>query len=469
MSSFKAKLLNLKSQTQTSMDLGIDVTAGREMQGSLDDFRKAMKIRKVEMISSRNTKIQEQRVDRKITLSIRPPSLIAQSDRNRNKMMKSSEGHNDSSSVNNRSGSGSSSSSYCKSSKDSGSATNVDVIHRGVLSTDRNSYSRELYLQTNDPKTGKSINMYMTNNSVSTVECDENLGRKQITSNDVSNSKSSSSSSSNSSSSSSSSSSYSRSASYNKYSTEKDTMISKKNNEGENMHVCFLNSENCRDHTADRMRKNMSNCDDMSNINNGGESRHRSVTSGQNNTDSNIKSIKMDTIRSSNNSSSSSSSSNSSNNNSSNSSNNSNRGSNNSNNSSDCSSEYPSLDPQVLQVMRPHQLQAAIFLLNVLMGRTSNSDDVINISKECAEKTRTHLISTAYGENVLVDMNVNKNKIKNKNEDKSEAFRSINDTNKFDQNNDTKCIVEEHTQDDNSIPLTGAILADDMGTGKVRI
>ena len=103
------------------------------------------------------------------------------------------------------------------------------------------------------------------------------------------------------------------------------------------------------------------------------------------------------------------------------------------------------------------------------MGRTSNSDDVINISKECAEKTRTHLISTAYGENVLVDMNVNKNKIKNKNEDKSEAFRSINDTNKFDQNNDTKCIVEEHTQDDNSIPLTGAILADDMGTGKVRI
>ena len=92
------------------------------------------------------------------------------------------------------------------------------------------------------------------------------------------------------------------------------------------------------------------------------------------------------------------------------------------------------------------------------MGRTSNSDDVTNMSKECAEEVRTHLISTAYGDNVLVD--------KSKNENKNEA---VLDTNKFNENNDTKNIVKEHTQDNNSIPLTGAILADDMGTGKVRI
>ena len=101
------------------------------------------------------------------------------------------------------------------------------------------------------------------------------------------------------------------------------------------------------------------------------------------------------------------------------------------------------------------------------MGRTSNSDDVTNMSKECVEEVRTHLISTAYGDSVCVEENRNQNK--NENENENGAVRSISDTNKFDQNNDTKYVVKEHTQDDNSIPLTGAILADDMGTGKVRI
>ena len=123
--------------------------------------------------------------------------------------------------------------------------------------------------------------------------------------------------------------------------------------------------------------------------------------------------------------------------------------------------------------MRPHQLQAATFLLNVLMGRTSNSDDVTNMNKGCAEEVRTHLISTAYGENVLVDKNKNRyrngNGNGNENRNGNEAVRSVVDINKIDQNNDTRNIVKERTQDNNSIPLTGAILADDMGTGKVRI
>ena len=454
MSSFKAKLLNLKSQTQTSMDLGIDVAAGREMQGSLDDFRKAMKIRQVEMISSRNAKMQEQCVDRKITLSIRPSSLIAKSDRSRNKMIKNSEGRNDSSTVSYRNSGGSgSSSSCCRSSKDSGSVTNVDVIHQDVLSTDRNSNSGEHRLPTNDPKTGKSINKCMINNSVSTVECENNFGGKQIPSNDVSNSRSSNSGSSNSGSSSSNNG--SRSTFYNKYSTENGTMSSNKNNEEINKDERTINGGCCRGHIGDGMRKN--SCDTTRNINNSGESRQRSVTSGQNIKDSSTMNMKMNTNSSSNNSSSSSSSCN------------------NSNNSNNNSSEYPSLDPQILQVMRPHQLQAAIFLLNVLMGRTSNSDDVTNMSKECAEEVRTHLISTAYGENVLVDKNKNRyrngngNGNGNENRNGNEAVRSVVDINKIDQNNDTKNIVKEHTQDNNSIPLTGAILADDMGTGKVRI
>ena len=99
------------------------------------------------------------------------------------------------------------------------------------------------------------------------------------------------------------------------------------------------------------------------------------------------------------------------------------------------------------------------------MGRTSNSGDVIDISKECAEKARTHLMSTAYGDGVCDEENRNENENKNKNE----AVGSISDTDEFDQKKDTKYIVKEHTQDDTSIPLTGAILADDMGTGKVRM
>jgi hypothetical protein len=104
----------------------------------------------------------------------------------------------------------------------------------------------------------------------------------------------------------------------------------------------------------------------------------------------------------SSNGSSSSSSSSSVNSNNSSSSGSSNHGDNNRHNTSidtntDSScTEYPILDPQVLQVMRPHQLQAAVFLLNVLMGRTVHSGDVSNLSKECTDKVRTHLINTVY-------------------------------------------------------------------------
>ena len=154
------------------------------------------------------------------------------------------------------------------------------------------------------------------------------------------------------------------------------------------------------------------------------------------------------------------------------------------NTSSSCT-EYPILDPQVLQVMRPHQLQAAVFLLNVLMGRTENSGDVTDLSRECADKVRTHLISTFYEgdmqvnkyeqERTSVDKNDDKYKYGSKdgdrdkhgNEDGGAVIQAMKG-NRYDQSNSIKYPINRHTQEA-SIPLTGAILADDMGTGKVRM
>ena len=120
------------------------------------------------------------------------------------------------------------------------------------------------------------------------------------------------------------------------------------------------------------------------------------------------------------------------------------------------------------------------------MGRTSNSDsdDVSNISKECTDKVRTRLINTAYDGNVHVDVDVNvhshdKDKYGDKDEDKNgdgnkdrcqyndNVARNMKDK-KDDQGKGIKYSVNEHASDV-SVPLTGAILADDMGTGKVRI
>jgi hypothetical protein len=121
------------------------------------------------------------------------------------------------------------------------------------------------------------------------------------------------------------------------------------------------------------------------------------------------------------------------------------------------------------------------------MGRTVHSGDVSNLSKECTDKVRTHLINTVYEgdkqvneyeqKRTSVDNNVGRDKYGNKDGDRDEGEDKNGDEviqamkgNKYDQNNSIKYPINrnDHTQEA-SIPLTGAILADDMGTGKVRM
>jgi hypothetical protein len=119
------------------------------------------------------------------------------------------------------------------------------------------------------------------------------------------------------------------------------------------------------------------------------------------------------------------------------------------------------------------------------MGRTVHSGDVSNLSKECTDKVRAHLIDTVYEGDMQVNKfeqngtSVNRNEDRDKYEKKNGGRDRGEDKNgdeeiqamkgnKYEQNNSIKYHNNHnHHSQEAAIPLTGAILADDMGTGKV--
>ena len=121
------------------------------------------------------------------------------------------------------------------------------------------------------------------------------------------------------------------------------------------------------------------------------------------------------------------------------------------------------------------------------MGRAVHSGDVSNLSKECTDKVRAQLIYTVYEgdmqvskfeqKRTSVDKNEDRDKYGNKDGDRDGGVDKNGDEvieamkgNKYDQNNSIKNpINHNHHIPEAAIPLTGAILADDMGTGKVRM
>jgi hypothetical protein len=112
---------------------------------------------------------------------------------------------------------------------------------------------------------------------------------------------------------------------------------------------------------------------------------------------------------------------------------------------------FPTLDPHVVQVMRPHQLEAATWLLNILMGNAEVNEKKMETVKE-----------------MKVEKEVGQRK------EDAAGVMMITGTGK-----DERQLMEERLETGEvrgasecqplspSLPLTGAILADDMGTGKV--
>ena len=122
------------------------------------------------------------------------------------------------------------------------------------------------------------------------------------------------------------------------------------------------------------------------------------------------------------------------------------------NSSSSNFTSYPLQDPLVWQVMRPHQREAATFLLDKLMGK-HNEDDKVVISSKIRENENQK------GKEQINIPIINNSNLK-KNNDVYQKEENTNQKGKIP--SDSSSGSYEFSQ-----PLTGAILADDMGTGKV--
>jgi hypothetical protein len=408
-----------RREKHASMDLEYCVTARLETQENVDDFRRAMKDRKDKMTALKKSKVEQQRQvtseQRKIVLSTRALCPIVQNERNRHKMKQNS----DSSSSNNRNSSISSKSSNNSSSSIS-SSSNSNNSSSSSSNNNSSSSSNNSDNSSSSNNNNSSSSTRDSNHAISNSTNNINMRDQGITPSDSK-------------------------------CNGQDHLQQRDGSIEDRMKEKQFNKYMMKNTVAGVECGKNKDCSSKSGRSNGSNSNISSSSGSSNHSDINSRNTNTDT-----------------------------------NTNSSCT-EYPILDPQVLQVMRPHQLQAAVFLLNVLMGRTVHSGDVSNLSKECTDKVRAHLVSTVYEGDLKVnkfeqkgtsfdkdggrDKDGNKDGDRDGGEDKNgdEVIQAMKG-NKYDQNNSIKYPINhnDHTQEV-SIPLTGAILADDMGTGKVRM
>ena len=113
---------------------------------------------------------------------------------------------------------------------------------------------------------------------------------------------------------------------------------------------------------------------------------------------------------------------------------------------------YPLLDPLVTRIMRPHQLEAAVFLLGLLMGKTT--------------------VDSVGGAEVGDDIDAGGgNEGGGGGGGGGGKEREMGVCREGEKKWDRGDVMKEtcNAEQVNSIPITGAILADGMGTGKVSI